>query len=86
VFVVDNVAFRVWMHESGTSAVARYVDDHARERRVSLIARAGGGALTTVVPKQYEPVMQALGYRLWPKADTGSPPSGVHRIAPDSGS
>jgi hypothetical protein len=70
------------MHESGTSAVAWYVDEHARQRRVSLIARAGGGALTTVVPKQYEPVMQALGYRLWPRADR-SPPSGVHRISLD---
>jgi hypothetical protein len=83
-FVVDNVSFRVWMHESGTSAVAWFVDEHARQRRVALIARAGGGALTTIVPKQYEPTMQALGYRLWPRTESTSPPSGVHRIPSDS--
>jgi hypothetical protein len=82
--VVDDVEVRVWMHESGTSAVAWFVDERACERRVAMIARPGGGALTTIVPKPYEPAMQALGYRLWPSAESG-PRSGVHVIAADHG-
>jgi hypothetical protein len=82
---VEGVEFRVWMHESGTSAVAWFVDARKGERRVSMIARAGGGALTTTVPKEYEAAIQALGCQLWPSAQSRPSPSGLYRVAPARG-
>jgi hypothetical protein len=83
--VVEGLEVRVWMHESATSAVARFVDDRRCNQRVAMIARAGGGALTTMVPKQYAAAMQALGYRLWPSAESVPSPSGLYRVATDRG-
>jgi hypothetical protein len=77
VIVVENLEVRVQMHASRTSAAARFVDGAARERRVSLIARPGGGALTTSVPERYEQAMHTLGYRLWPRVESDPPQSGV---------
>lgn len=79
--VVANFQVRVRMHESGTSAAAMFVDEQGRTQRVSLIARRGGGALTTSVAKRYEPAVQELGLVLWPLSEWRPRPSGIYRVA-----
>jgi hypothetical protein len=78
--LVDDLEMRVGVHESGTSAVANFVDDRGREQRVSLVARQGGGALTTCVPKRYEEAMKTLGQMLWPDSGWAHRRSGVYRV------
>jgi hypothetical protein len=80
VLLVDRLEVKVGMHESGTSAVGVYVDDRGREQRVSLVARQGGGALTTCVPKRYEEAMKTLGQMLWPDSEWARRRSGVFRV------
>jgi hypothetical protein len=80
VLLVDRLEVRVGMHESGTSAVGVFVDDRGREQRVSLVARQGGGALTTCVPKRYEEAMRALGQMLWPDSQWAHRRSGAFRV------
>ena len=77
--LVDDLEMRVGMHESGTSAVANFVDDRGREQRVALVARQGGGALTTCVPKRYEEAMKTLGQMLWPDGQWAQRRPGVYR-------
>jgi hypothetical protein len=72
------IELRVRMHESGTSAVVSFQDEAGRPHRVSLVARAGGGALTSGVPKRYEAALQALGLELWPRGAAAQRPSGVY--------
>jgi hypothetical protein len=79
-FVVDNLEVRVAMHESGTSAVANFIDDRGCEQRVSLVARQGGGALTTSVLKRYEEPLKRLGQMIWPDSQWPYRRAGMYRI------
>jgi pimeloyl-ACP methyl ester carboxylesterase len=70
----------VQMHDSGTSAVATFLDERVREQRVALVAHRGGGARTTTVASRYEDAVRRLGFLLWPASEWRERKSCIYKV------